>query len=264
MKSYLRVVLVFSLCPFFGCDGNVSMAPPGSATSKTEELGQINKGEVRTQAWEVVTTTPATFIKHGVELKGYFDSEKAPVSLSGPELFSQSVGTESIPNQDPIAYLNWYRITKGEPESHGELTLKDVIVGEASYTVKVGSPAYLLSPSQRLMDGPPDAISEGLNYFKVYEIQDGPQLDKSIDLLETLGGDRRERRVTTAAFVCLPAEEWHHEQFFGIETPNSCLVVYALEPEKLGGTATSMDQFGIHELQLESSDWLCVTAAIVD
>ena len=211
--------------------------------------------------FEVVTVTPSRVINHEVDLKGPFDDDVTETILVGPERFSHTVdlGKKAVHSQK--AYHNWYKISRPINESQRSVTVRDPLRGNAAQQITVENAAFLLSPSQRVTTGPPSPVPEGLNYFKAYQIVDGPRISQQVRLTGTFGPE--ERTATTAVLFCVPVDEWHHDEHFPVKNSQDCMLVYELEPHEKGLSITTIDQFGLNKLEAHSSKWLCVPAELV-
>ena len=210
---------------------------------------------------EVVAVGPKRVINHEVELKGSFDDGTIETLLTGPKLFSQSVGIGTERKQGQLAYLNWYRITKPTDEPQHVLSVRDGLSGKKTHQITIEESEFLLSPAQRITTGPPSQVPEELNHFKAYRVVNAAQLSKKLQLSGAFGGV--DRTVVKVAFFCLPVEQWHHHERFPIKDSSRCMLVYELLPQQVDVSITTIDQFGLNTLAGESSRWLCVPAEIV-
>jgi hypothetical protein len=210
---------------------------------------------------EVVAVSPKRVINHEVELKGSFDDETIETLLTGPKLFSQSVGIGTERKQGQMAYLNWYKIAKPTDEPLRVLSVRDELTGKGIHQITIEESEYLLSPAQRIATGPPSQIPDKLNHFKAYRVGNATQVSKKLKLSGAFGGANR--TVVKAAFFCLPVEEWHHHERFPIKDSSRCMLVYELLPQQVDVSITTLDQFGLNTLAGGSSGWLCVPAEIV-
>ena len=134
--------------------------------------------------------------------------------------------------------------------------------GKHAYRITIEKSVFLLSPAQRITSGPPGQIPAGLNYFRAYKIVDGSKIRQKVKLTGAFGP--AERVAIKAALLCVPVEEWHHDEHFPIKDPQACAVVYKLLPEKCDVTVTTLDLFGMNKLEATSGKWLCVPAEIVE
>ena len=211
--------------------------------------------------YEVAKVTPSRLIKHDVTIQGRFDAARTVTDLKGPEFFSQPVGMQEKRPQDRDSCLNWYRITNAKSAPKRVLSLRDHLHGSNSYQLRLGSAEFLLSPARRLTSGSPSEASDRLSYFKAYRIIEAPQVDRQVELNDSFGPSGRQ--VVRAALLCIPVEQWHHHEHFPIQNPKDCLVVYELQPHKHDAKTSTLDQFGLNELNIESCVWLSVPAQIV-
>jgi hypothetical protein len=208
--------------------------------------------------FEVVKVTPSRLIKHEVQSKSPFDNDQIETVLAGPQFFSHGVGFKHQAIQEPRPYLNWYEIEEPPKEPRRTVVVRDPLRGNDTHSVTIESSAFLLSPAQRLTTGSPTSIPAGLNYFKAYRILDAPLFSKKVNLNGTLGPENR--MATRAILLCVPIEQWHHDDHFRVKSSQDCLVVYELLPQKHSVRITTIDQFGLNELNAHSSNWLCVRA----
>lgn len=208
---------------------------------------------------EVLRVEPARPIEHAVELQGKFDSEKVETELLGPQLFSRSVGCLNRPVKSTPAYLSWYKIVRPETEPVREIVVLDMVRGSANKLLKIQAAEYLLSPSQLITTGAPDDIPSGLDHYKAYRVVSPPSLDLDVNLTNSVGPEKR--RLGKPIFVCLAVREWHHEEYSDTSHPNDCFVVYELDEHEHSHSFSTVDQFGLNELQSSKAQWLCVRAA---
>ncbi len=99
--------------------------------------------------FEVVAGTPSRVINHEVELKGEFDDDVTETLLTGPQMFSHSVGCGEEPVRSQNAYLNWYKITEPTSEPQRILSVRDALRGNEAQQITIEDSAFLLSPAQQ-------------------------------------------------------------------------------------------------------------------
>lgn len=211
-------------------------------------------------ALEVLAVSPGRRIDHDVELKGALDTEKIETVLTGPEAFAHAVGDDKAEGRIPQLAFNWYKIVRPVKQPVRELTIRDAEGKEQ--TIRIGDAAYLLSPAQRITTGAPDPLPAGLNNFRAYEVEQGPELNRHVQLRGTLGSG--ERTIIKVAYICLPVEQWHHDDQVPVTNRRSCLLVYALNPEDHHDEVTTLDQFGLNGLKTRASSWLCLPVQLVE
>jgi hypothetical protein len=224
-------------------------------------LNTLAAADTPIASFEVVTVTSSRVIKHEVHLKGPFDDDVVERFLVGPQRLSHAVRFESNAIQEPKAYLNWFKIVKPAKEPSRVVTVRDVLQMKDSREINIETPAYLLSPAQRLTSGSPSPIPDNLNYFMAYTINGSPVNKQKVKLAGAFGPE--DRTATKAVFLCVPVEQWHHDEHAQIKNEQRCLVVYELLPHKHETTVNTIDQFGLNKLETQSSNWLCVEAEIV-
>jgi hypothetical protein len=135
-----------------------------------------------------------------------------------------------------------------------------MVRGSKNKALKIQAAEYLLSPSQLITTGSPDSIPHGLDNYKAYRVVDAVSLDRQINLKASSGPEVR--RLGKPIFVCLPASQWHHEEYSPASHPNDCFVVYQLDAQEHAELVNTIDQFGLNELQTTKAQWLCVRAAL--
>ncbi len=212
--------------------------------------------------FEVVTVTPSQVIDHEVEAKGPFDNDKIETFLTGPQLFSHAVGFEGKPAPKPQAYLNWYKITKPTNQPRQTISVRDALRGDEAYEITIQSAAYLLSAAQRITSGAPAPIPDDLGYFEAYEIVDGPQINRKVALTGTFGPGAS--MANRAVLLCVPIEQWHHDEHVTVKNASECLLIYELLPEQHTLTVATIDQFGLNKLETETIKWLGVPATVLE
>ena len=210
---------------------------------------------------EVIRVKPAQVIEHGVETRSRYDSMKKESSLEGPAYFSRGVGAMKRAVKSPRAYMNWFVIKNPTQLPKRQVDVLDMVRGGTSKQLQIGNAEFLISPSQLLTSGAPDEIPDGLDIYKAYKIHDGKSVDLKLDVESSLGSGKVS--VGRPAYLCMPAEEWHHDETFAVTHPNDCFVVYEIDEQPAVSTFNTIDQFGINELKGASLRWICVRAAFL-
>ncbi|MEL6106457.1 MAG: hypothetical protein AAFU85_10485 [Planctomycetota bacterium] len=180
-------------------------------------------------ALEVESSNNPVF--HGLEIQATGDTERRWVNLRGPAFVSIPMKESPEP-----AFLTWYTIRKPKSETPKRIKLRDAYSGDREFTVSTSAPAFFLMPAQRLGDGPPAEVPESLNHFIAFEIAD----PESLALPEPTPGRPR--------YICLPAEEWHHEEHFPVKDSTACLMVYEAPEADDSPRVSVIDQFGLNKL----------------
>lgn len=224
-------------------------------------LDTIASADAPSHCFEVLTVNASRVIKHEVDLKGPFDQDRVERLLVGPELFSHEIGFDNVGLQQAKAYLNWFKIAKPAKEPKRIVTIRDALQTNGTRQLTIKALVYLLSPAQRLTSGSPSPIPDNLNHFLAYEIADAPETKQQLKLGGAFGPENR--TSIRAVFLCVPAEQWHHDEHAKIKNAKRCLVVYELFPQKHATTVNTIDQFGLNKLETVSSNWLGVDAVIV-
>jgi hypothetical protein len=210
---------------------------------------------------EVLAVEPSLPIEHGVELQSVIDSARTERMLLGPQRFAHAVAAMNRPVGNPKAYVNWFRFEKVTDSEPRELDTLDMIRGYEQKTLTVTTAEYLLTPSQLISTGSPDPIPEGFDLYVAYRVSNPPQIDKPIEIEGSIGGSSR--TVGKPVYVCLPARQWHHEEFVDITHPKDCFVVYELNAETVDRPLSTIDPFGLNQLTSRQSRWLVVRAALL-
>ncbi len=210
---------------------------------------------------EVVAVKPSNLIEHEVELKGKFDDEKKEIFLVGPQFFSRAVGLQEKSAKNESTFFNWYRISPPTQRPKQIVSITDPLQRKNVQRLNIQKSAYLLMPAQTLSSGSPSEVPEGLGCFEAFEVLNGPKMRKSVSLKSTEG--TKPRIVTKLAYICFPAEQWHHHEHFPVTNREACLLVYELESQELDLNVTTIDQFGLNKLSVNSARWLCVPGEIV-
>lgn len=211
--------------------------------------------------FEVMTVTPSRQIEHDVELKGPFDDDAIETLLTGPTLFSRAVGFGDMTTEPKPAVFNWYEIKKAKTEPRRVLTVRDTLRADEVYEITIEKRAFLLSPSQQLTSGPPSSTARERGMFQAYEIVNARQQSRKVKLTNTSGPGKR--TIKHASFFCVPVEQWHHDDHSTTKNPNHCFMVYELQPHAVKSSVTTLDQFGLNDLETGSSKWLCASAQLV-
>ncbi|QEG02067.1 hypothetical protein Mal15_61500 [Stieleria maiorica] len=199
---------------------------------------------------DVVSVAASNPVLHGLEVKTELDEKRRWINFRGPKLYSSPRDKSQADDARP-SYLNWYSIRKPDSEAVKTIQLRDTYSGSQSFGVRLGQPAFYLIPAQTVADGPPAEVPESLDHFIAFEIVD---VD-SLALPEPTPGK--------PAFVCVPAEEWHHEEHVPIKSASSFLMVYAVEASSVDGRVTTIDSFGLNQLTVTSKEFVAVAASRV-
>ena len=210
---------------------------------------------------EVIRVKPAQVIEHGVETKSRYDSERKESSLEGPVYFSRGVGAMKRAVKSPQAYMNWFAIKNAVAQPRREVDVLDMVRGASSKRLRIGNEAFLISPSQLLTSGTPDEVPEGLDVYKAYQIHDGAAVGLKLGIDSSVGTGTA--TVGKPVYLCMPSEEWHHDETFPVTHPNDCFVVYEIDDQPTTSTFNTIDQFGINELKASNVTWICVRAAFL-
>ncbi|TWU08138.1 DUF7450 family protein [Stieleria varia] len=213
---------------------------------------------------EVLQVKPGRLVEHSVDVKTSLDASRTESNLTGPTHFSRSVGCMNKIARSPYAYLNWYSIEKNNPPrvpSIREVTILDRVRGSENQTLKLGPAAYQLIPSQWLTTGTPDEIPAGLDHYTAYEVVEGPQVDLVVSLITP--EEKSSRKVGKPIFICVPSNQWHHDESVKPSHESDGFVVYELDSSDFAKEFTVIDQFGLNQITAASSKWIACHAAIM-
>jgi hypothetical protein len=212
-------------------------------------------------SYEVATVTPSRLVKHDVDLRSRLDDGKVTTDLAGPRMFSRGVEIGEGDARRGQTCMTWYEITNPASESTRTVSVRGGLQGRDLFQVRLGPAQYLVSPAQQLTSGRPSGESDRMNHFKAYRILDDHSVDSKLVFKDSLGPAARQALKIT--HLCVPAEEWHHDEHFPIRDADACLLVYHLEPCDVETKASIVDQFGLNELKVSSSAYLAVPATIL-
>ena len=218
-------------------------------------------GHAPVEFMEVSEGKPSNLIEHDVQVKAVIDDKKRSVELAGPYFFSQAVGCMGRRVKDPKAYLSWYKLVDAKKEDERKVVVTDLFRGTDKTPLTIGSAEFLLSPSQRITAGPPARVPHGLDHYIAYRVLGAPSVKLDVEL--TASAVPTKRRVGKPIFLCVPTEEWHHEEYFAASHPKESFVVYELDSKDHVGDISLIDQFGLNQLRSDKSRWLCASAMLL-
>ncbi len=223
--------------------------------------GGIAAAHTPVEFLEVVSGEPSIPIEHAVDLKSEFDEKKETTLLSGPHHFAYAVGCMGRPVKEIKAYLTWYKILDPKREPQRKVEVLDFARGADHTSLTIESAEYLLSPAQRITSGPPSDIPDGLDHYIAYRIIDAPSLELTVELSDSYAAAKR--KLGKPLFLCVAAQEWHHDEFFEASHRRACLVVYQLNEQDQQKQFSTIDQFGLNQLRSSKSQWLCVRGSLL-
>jgi hypothetical protein len=140
--------------------------------------------------------------------------------------------------------------------------------------LKLGSPRYLLVPSQKVSvdGGTPTAgggVPEGLDHLKCYDVTPRDRLGESVQVWDQFdsGNSPIDARVIEAKYVCTPTRKIHHDfehnTVTGIENAAGSLVCYSVEAARHLRDVVVNNQFGDgQELTTKQTSFLCVPSVL--
>lgn len=211
---------------------------------------------------EVHDGEPTSRVEHAVDVKSVLDSKRTAAELTGPHHFSHSVGCLGRPSKRTGAYLAWYKISNPTKSARRQVAVLDLVRGIKTEPLTIGAAEYFLSPAQRITTGAPSEVPEGLDHYKAYRIVDAPSQQLEVEL--TGPSETVKRMLGKPTLLCVPTEEWHHDEYFPATHPSGCFVVYELDSRASSEKFAFIDQFGLNQLSPNSSRWLCVRGVLSD
>ena len=165
---------------------------------------------------------------------------------------------------NPVEFLE---VVDGKPLTSIEhpIEVKSVLDQERATIDLLGPHHFSLSAgclgrSPKAEKAFPSEVPVGLDHYKAYRIVDAPALELEVEIKGSVGDGKR--TVGRPVLLCVPAEEWHHEEYFPVTHPSGCFVVYELDASELSEQYSFIDQFGLNQLGASTSRWLCVRGAL--
>ena len=211
---------------------------------------------------EVVSVTPTTIVKHGVEVSTSIQPTRATVNLVGPKLFSRAVQGLGEISKPKETYLGWYEIDSDDKSLKKSVRVLDALRGGSNIELTLSSAEYLLCPTQVITRGPPAEIPHGLDFYKAHRVVDGKELN--VKLRIGRGDSSIECTVGKPVYVCIAANHWHHDDHTPASHPDQCFVVYEINEREETGAISSMDQFGLNQLKPDKVKMVCVLGKLLD
>ncbi len=202
---------------------------------------------------------PSKLIKHAVEWNSVIDPRRQETALVGPRMYATELSSE--PNAPTAILFSWYEFPPAAEERPGFKVRVSRDAGDLVETFAVGDASYFASQTQRLHEGTPAEIPDGLSQFVVYDILEGASERQNVILSTPSGQTAYE--VIGPAFLCVPGEQWHHDEYFAVCDAASCWLVYETEATPHASSISTLDQFGLNELKLGAAEWLCVPATLI-
>lgn len=246
---------VFTLEPFLPA---IAWLLLGSSFVCGQDSGTV---EVARTAFEIVSVEPSNFVLHGLETQSLVDGKRLWTRLRGPRYFSRSVTRPGQADEHPNDFAAWYEISQPIAPATKTVRVEHPWKSGEVITVKIGDPAFFLSPSRHLVSGPPVDIPADNNLMKAYAIE-GWMAELKTILLENTWG-KRERKLGNLLFVCVPCEEWHHDEHLPIKDADRCLLVFDVPSQTLSRQETIIDQFGLNQLTVTASNWIGLESRII-
>ncbi|MDV6034296.1 MAG: hypothetical protein F9B45_30215 [Phycisphaera sp. RhM] len=213
----------------------------------TVALAMLSRGDAASPH-DVVSVTASNPVLHGLEAQTSLDAERRWINFRGPKFYSAPRDLTQI---NTPSYLNWYEIRKPPTEAVKTIEISDAYSGSESFSVMLGLPAFYLIPAQTIQDGPPADIPESLNHFIAFRIA-------NVDSLAL-----PQPQPGKPAFVCLPAQQWHHEEHVAIKSAETVLMVYEVGSKVSEGKVTTIDPFGLNVLKTGQKTYVYAEGKLV-
>ena len=196
-----------------------------------------------------------------VVLMGQFDREKPwRANLLTVNYLGNPVdkNKEGIPN--PKLHLLAYAL-RTDPQPPRTVVLSNQFTRESVW--KLGQPALLLVPADKVLHGEPGRPPAG-DHYVCYTVEGPDPFSRSVTLVDQFDVLRKKTEKVerlAPAYFCVPVQKKYKESTSKIIDPATHLAIYKIfPPEPLAQpiTALTMDQFGGHKLQILGSEFLAV------
>ena len=222
------------------------------------ENQSANSGDGQVDAaFEVLEVEATNKVRyHGVDSQSVTEDKKQFVQLSGPTHFSRAMAFEA---QQP-AFLSWYSIRKPAGDTQ---TLKfSIAKPNQTIELQIEEAEYVLCPSKELQDGRPAEVPERLSYLKAFKIKDAPRVETKVQLSGAAGP--KSRQVAKPTHVCIPMQQWHHDEHFVVTDEKTCYLIFSVEPAKASMEMAAIDQFGLHGLDVKKSSMVMLPVKLLE
>lgn len=177
-----------------------------------------------------------------VALQGQFDKVRERVKLTALEAFANWVSKNGESVYDKNAHLAWYNIYDPAPDPM-RLVYYDNQFGEQKAII--GRAIALLTPAWKVEEG--SSFPEGLDHYKVYQVLDASQVEKSVTLEDQFGAC--DTPVGPPYAFAVPVIKWYEGEAHEIRNPDAHLVFYRIRPKSVDQQRLVYDQFGKRYLQ---------------
>lgn len=241
------IVRLVAAVAVIGCVAAILVALLGNS----RESEQV---QVRLRPLLVYETRPENVIKHGVDWSSSLDPKRTESLLTGPSLFSAEIKPE--PGSKETILFSWFDMPESSESPEPRPVRVTTDQEKTATSLTVGPAAYFLSKTQQLSEGTPAENPASLSQFVAYPVTGGEFQPRSVEF-ETSEGPQS-YQLDAARFLCVPAEEWHHDEHFGVVDASACWLVYDIPAADESRSISTLGQFGFNKLELSGSKWLCV------
>ncbi|WP_372895776.1 hypothetical protein, partial [Stieleria sp.] len=105
---------------------------------------------------------------------------------------------------------------------------------------------------------PPADIPDSLNHFIAFRIANVDSLALPQPPPGSQPPPGNQPTPGKPAFVCLPVQQWHHEEHVAIKSAATVLMVYEVEAKASEGKVTTIDPFGLNVLKTGQNTYVYV------
>lgn len=225
-------------------------------------LPMLAADSLRLETMVIRSARPENIVQHDVQVKGPLDSRPWEPSLEGPSHHSNAFVSDT---RNEEARFNWYALGNTSEIPARTITVLAQIPDQAPVEFKLGKPMYFLSMAQQLADGKPSSAPKQLSHMVAYLVNGDTRLDPKAEVSVQLGSATMRVRLERPLLLCLPVEEWHHDEHSDVSDASFCLIIYETQPYGPSDprTARTLDQFGLNSLQLQRAELVGVSASNV-
>ena len=189
-------------------------------------------------------------LQEKVALQGQFDKLAERAVLHFLNHFANPVSKNGEPFFNKNAHLTWYAIQEDFTEPTREIIVDNQFAQKQK--LLIGRALFLLAPAWKIE--PDSKPPKGLDHFKVYQVLEGPSVNKTVKLQDQFGSD--EARVGHPLFFATPVKKLHGATTVEIANKKAHLLVYSISPMTMQKTVEARDQFMHKRFHIARSTWL--------
>lgn len=212
--------------------------------------------QLRNEAVGVTDVRPSNLTLHALELQSVTESQRGFVQLRGPVAVSPILASQSATAAEPTGYFGWYGIAKAASAAPATFSIQWPPASDGGQSsrirIELGTPKFLLSPTQRMADGPPAVLPESVGFMKAYEMS-----EQSAD--EVSAADPLSQSGRKPILICIAAAMWHHDESQSVADPAQAYLVFENGPKSGVNTIAAakpintLDIFGFNKLSSDGS-----------